>query len=514
MNHLKQHFIIFLIIVFAFVLRVININQIPVGLFVDEASIGYNAYTILKFGTDENGNKFPLLFQNFGDFYRPGISIYLTVVPVFILGLSEFSVRFTAILAGTATIYCVYRFVKILFNNNVGLISALLLAIAPWHIHFSRINQEFIYLTFFLSVSIWVFLEAIKKHNRVLLLTSAVLFGLSVYTYVTAYVFIPLFILLPLYIYFKEIKKIKHGFILFILVFILFLLPLFAGVKSGKTFSRFIQVSSINNQKSSQEILQKTVSTYIRHFSYQFLFEKGDIDEPGHFITRFSVRGMGQLYLFQLPFIILGLLFSYKINKKSFLVLVGLLLLYPLGSTLAPFADGGGPFAMRSITGVIPFQILTAVGIYGFYKLLKKDKKKIYIFLVLLTISIVFSCTQYLIRYHKEYSLYSSDFWGWQYGPKPVMKYIISQNLFYDELILFGDFNAPATLLKFYDPENYCKNKCILGDYSTISKNKRQLFAIQVNKLTPPFLDSFNVQKIIFYPNHKPAFYIGEFSQK
>jgi len=50
------------------------------------------------------------------------------------------------------------------------------------------------------------------------------------------------------------------------------------------------------------------IYSYLNQFSIDFLFTKGDIDFPGQFITRHSIRGIGQLYLFQLPFLVFGLL--------------------------------------------------------------------------------------------------------------------------------------------------------------------------------------------------------------
>ncbi len=407
----------------------------------------------------------------------------------------------------------VYLIGKLLFNKNVGILSALFLAISPWHIHFSRINQEFIYLCFFLSLGLWIFLEGVSRHKQYLVAGSGIIFGLSIYTYVTAYALVPLFFLILLIVYHKQLSRLKYGFIFFILIFLMMLIPLIIGLENGKTLSRFTQVSANTDKKTVQEIWEKASYTYARHFSYQFLFEKGDIDEPGHFITRFSVKGMGQLYTLQIPFIILGIVFAFKKNKKSFLVIMGWLAIYPLGSTLVPFSDGGGPFAMRSITGVVPFQILTAAGIYYIYKLLKKFKKTNRIFLALLILSVVLSCSLYLFKYHKEYPLYSSDFWGWQFGPKPIMQTFLSEKNIYDELIMYGDFNSPDTLLKFYDPNNTCDGKCFIGDLDNLSDEKRQLFAIQADKLMLPLNASFSIKKTIVYPNRQPAFFIGEISQ-
>jgi len=57
--------ILFIIIVAGFLIRFININNYP-PLLWDEASLGYNAYSILKTGRDEYGKFLPLIFKSFG----------------------------------------------------------------------------------------------------------------------------------------------------------------------------------------------------------------------------------------------------------------------------------------------------------------------------------------------------------------------------------------------------------------------------------------------------------------
>jgi hypothetical protein len=125
----------------------------------------------------------------------------------------------------------------------------------------------------------------------------------------------------------------------------------------------------------------------------------------------------------------------------------------------------------------------------------------------------MFSLTNYYQKYFINYNLHSSDFWGWQYGAKPVMSYFLQHSQSYDQLILMGNFNSPEIFPKFYDPENSCQSKCIIGNLSFYDPTKKQLFAIGSDLIakTPP---NFLLQKLetIYYPNHEPAFFIVEAS--
>lgn len=50
----KYTIIIGIILIIGFLIRLVNISEIPNALNVDEASAGYEAYSILKYGIDRN----------------------------------------------------------------------------------------------------------------------------------------------------------------------------------------------------------------------------------------------------------------------------------------------------------------------------------------------------------------------------------------------------------------------------------------------------------------------------
>lgn len=99
--------LLFAIVIIAFLLRFIDLGKVPNGLNVDEVAFGYNAYSIAKTARDENGKFLPLVFESYGDF-KPPIYVYLTVIPVSIFGLNEFSVRFISALTGVLSVLVAY----------------------------------------------------------------------------------------------------------------------------------------------------------------------------------------------------------------------------------------------------------------------------------------------------------------------------------------------------------------------------------------------------------------------
>jgi 4-amino-4-deoxy-L-arabinose transferase-like glycosyltransferase len=502
--------LIFAVILAGFILRAYRLDQIPSGFFADEASIGYNAYTILTKGTDEYGTKYPLFFKAFGEYKSP-IQTYSTVPMIKLFGLNEFSVRLTSALYGTLAVIALYLLTKEIFRRErkVGSLSALsafFLAISPWHIHFSRVSLEgLMAFVFFTTLGLYFFLKAQRVPK--LLLISLPLFGLGLYSYFPARIFIPLFGISLFVLYFRFFLKNKKETLFSALLTLLLLAPFVQNALSPVGFARWQQVSIFTNPPTDRTIPEHLTVNYLRHFSPDFLFLKGDIDMPGQFITRHSVRGMGQLYLFQLPLIAAGLIFMFKIHRKIFLILLLWLLIHPVGSMLT---IDKSPQATRSIIGVVPWQIFSAAGVvYLSQYFLNKKPLAFLTYAGSSAVIIIAFLANYLVHYFTAYPNYSSDFWGWQYGPRKIISYFSNHESEYDEQYMIPEFNAPHIFFSFYAP-NTCA-KCRLGaphEYSNSSL--RQLFAVSPQYLADHPEINLHVNEVIYYPNKTPAFVIGE----
>ena len=98
--HIKQNFLqrrgwmllLALILVFAAVLYAANIRTNPLGFYIDESSIAFNAHLIAQTGKDEHGESFPLFFRAFGEYKNP-IYIYLLALVYRITGPSILAAR-------------------------------------------------------------------------------------------------------------------------------------------------------------------------------------------------------------------------------------------------------------------------------------------------------------------------------------------------------------------------------------------------------------------------------------
>src|SRR3989338_1471424 len=183
-----------------------HLGQTPPSLDWDETAHGYNAYSILKTGKDEYGYKSPLSFRSFDD-YKPPIYTYLVVPSVAVFGLTDFAIRFPSATLGVLAVLFTYLMVYELFKNKViALLSALFLAISPWHLQFSRVAFETNSATFWSVLATWAFLRGIASGElkRTLWLSlSAIAFGANLFIYHNARVFIPIFSII-LFLLFKD----------------------------------------------------------------------------------------------------------------------------------------------------------------------------------------------------------------------------------------------------------------------------------------------------------------------
>lgn len=499
-NKYHRHLLI-LIVILGFILRIYKLGKIPFGFFCDEASIGYNAYSLIHYGVDEWHTSWPLFFKAFGEFKSP-VMIYSSLPFIYFLGLSEFSVRLVSVIYGTITIMAIYFLTKQFFNRQIGVITALFLAISPWHIHFSRVSLEGLTpFVLFTILATYFWLKFLKNQKFGYL--SILLFSLAFYSYFPARIFIPLFFISLVLVNWKYLFKNYSQTIKLFIFGLILISPMIFHLISGDGLSRWQQVQGEFN-------LLNLTQKYFEYFSTDFLFFQGDIDFNGQFITRHSIRNMGEFYLLQLPLIIIGSFYFLKNkSKKESLVLFFWLLFYPLCDL---FTSSTSPQATRSIIGVIPFQILTAVGLYQLVQYKPNKTYKISILLSLF-LSIFISVNNYKKLYFQSYPMYSSDYWGWQSGPKKIMTYFKSHQQDYDQLCLEGKFNSPEIFIKFYDPKDLCHGKCQVCGLDNLTSSKRQLFAISQETYSQLDNQDLIIKQIIYYPNYQPAFYLVSFIQ-
>ncbi|MCX6791862.1 MAG: glycosyltransferase family 39 protein, partial [Candidatus Gottesmanbacteria bacterium] len=245
MRPTHKRLLLLCIVIFAAILRFYKLGEVPASMNADEAAIGYNAYSILKTGKDEYGTKFPLLFRSFDDYKLPAY-IYLTVPSVAVFGLQDASVRLPSAFFGTLTVLATYLFVDALFANPViALLSALLLAISPWHLQFSRSAYEANLAVFFAVAGMTCLLRAVKR--TAWYIPGFILLALSVWSYHSSRIFIPLILIGFFALYIRDILKSKLIFSIGVILCIGICIPLLLLSLSSSGLVRAKGVSALDD---------------------------------------------------------------------------------------------------------------------------------------------------------------------------------------------------------------------------------------------------------------------------
>lgn len=209
--------------------RVWEFGSLPPGLSPDEASTGVDAYSLLHYGVDRNGESFPVHFIAWGG-GQNALYAYLILPFVALGGLNVYTVRLPMLMSGLLTLPLVYWAAARLGGKKLGLLATFLLAISPWHIMLSRWGLESNILPFVFLLGFICLLKAIEDSRW--LYPAGLFLALCLYAYGTAYAFIPIFLALaiPIFIFYKRVQPL-HG-LLSLAFFFLAALPigLFIGI--------------------------------------------------------------------------------------------------------------------------------------------------------------------------------------------------------------------------------------------------------------------------------------------
>lgn len=465
LNLIRSKYLLILICVFFLFTRFYKIGEIPSSVYWDEASIGYNAFSIVRTGQDEWGKFFPLHFRAFGEFKLP-VYIYSVVPFVKLFGLNAFSVRIPAVLFSLVTVILVYLLTKKLFlSENAGLLASFFISVSPWFFIFSRTGYEAMPGLMFYLLGVYLFLLVSKNYWFFFLAILSFIF--SAYSYNSFRVIIPIAVFLLITFLRKELLKAWKKNILLIIVSlaILFLsvIPIYRLYAYDAGGSRLQAVSATSSV---------FIKNYLEHFSPDFLIFHGDRN------LRSQQAGFGQFYLPELLLIPLGIFFIAKIKSKYRFLPVVLLLIGPLPAAITKES----PHALRAIATVPFFCILSALGV-------SVIEKYVRIKLVAVIVGSVFLIFfgNYFNAFVNTYPVQSSA--DWQYGYKKIFSDFQNSFSNYDSVLISDEYAQPyifALFYQHYNPDNFKKTvlRNDVGDwgFSTVASFDKFKFG-KIDKL-------------------------------
>ena len=502
----------------ATILRLWDLGGTPIHLTSDEVALGYNAYSIIKTAKDEHGVLLPIIFESFHDF-KPGLYVYVTAPFVALFGLNEFTTRLPGAISGIVAVWLLYLVVGELFKEKKSLqiFSALLLAISPWHIHFSRGAWEAgISLTLTLA-GIYFFLRSIKDKPRWFIL-SALFFGLTLITYQGAKLSSGIVVLGLIISYVKQLLLIsKKTIFISVVVGIIVSSPVLLSFGTEKTgrlevFSIFsyprpqgvvdhilsqgeetnISLTYLLFHSEQLHFVKGILSRWINHYSPRFLFFEGDWSHHN-----LSVPRIGAILFIDIVFLIAGIVVLARTRFNPAVFFIGYwFLIAPLPAALSRDSIN----AIRSLNLVLPLTIMLALGATFIWEKVGLKRVFVFVFLSLYIANFIFFIEGYFVHMNVRSAKY------WQYGYKQVVEKVTEVQKNYHQIIFVQSYDQPYIFFLFYqkyDPSLYQSKVHLVASHNPLDVGF-------VEKL-----DNINFE-LIDWPSHRGrsgALFIGNTEQ-
>lgn len=185
----------------AFGLRIFNLTEHPFMLSGIEASLGLDALGVIQgslqnpFGT--------------GWLTNPTLPSFIAALPLRLFGPTTFSARILSPIIGAATVTAIYLFGRKLWDHQVGIVAAILLAGSHFHIHYSRLGMHNIWDPLLTLSALGILTlawqgDGTTAQNRRLWLLGGGLVGLNAYVFTSARLLPIMLVLLFIFAFWLE----------------------------------------------------------------------------------------------------------------------------------------------------------------------------------------------------------------------------------------------------------------------------------------------------------------------
>jgi hypothetical protein len=517
------------ILVLAIFLRFYHLDSVPPSPYWEEAALGYDAYSIAQTGRDHHGQWLPLVaFESFGD-WKPGGYIYAAGPFIKVWGLSVWGIRLPAAISGVLIVLGVGELSRVVLRSQLNiktkaktklsplmewtpLLSMALASVSPWLIQFSRAAWEVNLATCLILWGVILGLKVVtaQTSNRWILVGSAVLLVLSIYTYHAARIVAP-----GLGVGLLGLWVVNHSGITAFFqkqwrlaivtggVALALLLPFIQSLGSSTTSQRFAETSIFYNLdvivESNQRVEaaggtllsrllyhryllfgREVLVNFLSHLRLDFLFLNGDSN------ARHSIQFMGQLYHIEALFVLLGLYVLIRNWNRvhAFLSFWIVLAILPASITL------GAPHALRILLMVPVLMCIMSWGLVEtillvenlFQKLPRGLGRKLSqpIFYTGIALTLIAIYVVELLMFWRYYTLiypklFASD---WQYGYQQMVSQVATYRQQHPDIpiVITREYGRPAMYYWFYtqtDPQ------LVQTANATVAKDQGEFLAFE-----------------------------------
>lgn len=450
------------ILLTAICFRLYKLTSSPPAFYTDESSIAYNAWSIVETGRDEHGASWPMFFEAYGEWKLP-VYIYSVALIQWLLGPLDMSVRLPAVIFGVGTVHAMFLWARELLKRTtvhkevakiVPFIASLLLAISPWHFQFSRPGFEASSALFFLVCGLWLFYLALNTKKGAYLVLSMIFAVMTVYAYSSARIVTPLVMGVLLLFYIRKFTF--RVWIIAALIGFIIALPFIRFSISDQGQVRAKQVSIVYKEEYKHKLPEVFFNNYLVNLSPVYWFNSGDPT-----IAHMTPHRMSLLYMVELPFFFVGLVYILKKKSRELSLAVILILI----GLIPPALAAGNPHALRGLLALPGILLVSAIGA-GAVSGYSKDQKVSRLFLVGYLILLAVSALRFLNIYHHKY-IYTAVR-DWQWDLRLMSEEVLARKQLYHLIYFQEDIHQEAALWDLrIPPQVYlaADNKNVLGNY-------------------------------------------------
>ncbi len=331
-----------------------GLDSAPLGAYVDETSIGYNAWAISTHAVDEHGAHLPLYFTAFGEYKNP-VYIYTLSALLRVLPLTVATERLPAALFGL--LICLFLTLIAWRRSRslpVTLLALALLGATPWLTVESRVGFEVISMLAAVSGALLCLSIAQEGGRLRWYVAAGCLLAVSVFAYSTGRVAVALLVVALAVAEGTGARRLFRGWLIT-------LVPV-AGAYAllwawnlrhpGALIARFNLISITADHAPLSTVIGRFAGNYLTYFGPEFLFIEGD--HRARHATQFG----GMLLWITLPLIAAGLVAAWRKRGQPFMRFVF------LGTLAAPVAAAltqeSVPHALRASL-MLPFLLVLAI---------------------------------------------------------------------------------------------------------------------------------------------------------
>jgi len=425
--------VVLLVVAAAF--RLPALSTVPNGLFLDEASRGYDAYSLLLTGRDQYGARWPLFAEGLDD-YTPVLYTLLVIPSVAAIGLNELAVRLPAALVGIATVGMTYLAGRAYFGAAVGLLAAGFLAISPWHVLPSRTGAEWVLLPFFTTTGVW--LLVIGRRSGPALLAAGVVLGVGLYSYAFARLLIPLLVGMFAALWWRELVRRPIWALLGLTTLAGMAMPLVGFGMTSEGQARLRAVVPLDRYQGLA-LVPYFLGNVISYFTPWFLVTGG---EP---TNHHRLRGFGPILLVMVPLLVASAVSAVRRPDRATLFWFGWIAAAPVSAAL----HRESPSSVLLLGAIPAWQVLAALGAVRLVAW-SRARSVTLAWAGLCLILAGFGVTAVMVatNLYLEYPVYAAD--DWLYGAKETVGYLESARSGYDDVVVSDRLPAAQILVLFY----------------------------------------------------------------